>query len=163
MDLLALDKCLVLQDLGYASSVGGVCERSGALLAKASYLQGNRDVGRALRRIMVIEDNTFLALALEETLAHLGHRVTASAQRLDQALQLVEQAEFDCAIVDVDLHGQDAFPLLDRLRQRAIRYVLATGLPLSEIPEHYRRDVLVTKPYDVNELERAIARACAAY
>jgi CheY-like chemotaxis protein len=120
------------------------------------------NVGRALRRIMVIEDNTFLALALEETLAHLGHQVTASAQRLDQALQLLEQADFDCAIVDVDLHGLDAFPLLDRLRQRAIRYVLATGLPLSEIPEHYRRDVLVTKPYDVNELERAIAKACAA-
>jgi CheY-like chemotaxis protein len=111
---------------------------------------------------MVIEDNTFLALALEEVLAHLGHQVTATAQSLEQALQLVDQTEFDCAIVDVDLHGQDAFPLLDRLRQRAIRYVLATGLPLSEIPEDYRRGVLVTKPYDVSELERAIAKTFVA-
>ncbi|MET0330361.1 MAG: response regulator [Dyella sp.] len=108
---------------------------------------------------MVIEDNLFLAMALEEVLVHLGHQVTASAQSLEQALSLVEQANVDCAIVDVDLRGQDAFPLLDRLRQRAIRYVLATGLPLSEIPEHYRRGVLVTKPYDAGELDRAITQA----
>lgn len=107
---------------------------------------------------MVVEDNVFLAMALEEALLHLGHQLAGTAHSLEQALALVEQVRADCAIVDVDLHGLDAFPLLDRLRERGLPYLLATGLPLSEIPLHYRQGVLVTKPYDAGELDRAIAQ-----
>jgi len=45
------------------------------------------------------------------------------------------------------------------LHERGIRFVLATGLPHDEIPAPYDKSVIVSKPYDMRELERAITSA----
>lgn len=111
------------------------------------------------KRVLVIEDNSILAVALEETLLHLGHAIAGTAQSLDEGVRLARHADMDFAVVDVDLHGRDAFPIVDVLHERGIRFVLATGLPHDEIPPPYDKSAIVSKPYDMRELERAITSA----
>jgi hypothetical protein len=62
------------------------------------------------------------------------------------------------AVVDLDLQGVMAYPVLDELRQRGIPYVLATGTPQVDIPEAYGAPV-VCKPYSLHELGKALDRA----
>jgi CheY-like chemotaxis protein len=116
-------------------------------------------VEQAGKRVLVIEDNSILAMALEETLIHLGHQIAGTAHTLEDGERLARAADCDFAVVDIDLHGRDAFPVVDILHERNIAYVLATGLPHDEIPAPYNQAYIVSKPYDMRELKRALAQA----
>lgn len=111
------------------------------------------------KRVLVIEDNTILAMALEETLIHLGHVIAGTAHTLVDGTRLAQEADCDFAVVDVDLHGLEAFPIVDILVERGVAYVLATGLPHDEIPAPYNRSPIVSKPYDMRELKASIVGA----
>lgn len=114
---------------------------------------------QAGKRVLVIEDNSILAMALEETLIHLGHAIAGTAHTLEDGERLARDADYTFAVVDIDLHGRDAFPIVDILLERNVAYVLATGLPHDEIPSPYNQSYIVSKPYDMRELKRALANA----
>ena len=116
-------------------------------------------VEQAGKRVLVIEDNSILAMALEETLIHLGHDIAGTAHTLEDGERLARDSDCNFAVVDIDLHGRDAFPIVDILLGRNVAFVLATGLPHDEIPAPYNQSYIVSKPYDMRELKRALANA----
>lgn len=79
------------------------------------------------RRILVVEDEALIALDLEMAIEDAGADVIGPAMSLDEGLQLSETAEFDCAILDVDLHGREVFPLAHLLAERNVPFVFHTG------------------------------------
>jgi len=72
-----------------------------------------------------------------------------------------ETATYELAVVDLDLNGESAFPILDRLVLRGIPYILATNAHRADTPAIYLSAPFISKPYDVEQLRQAIA-ACAA-
>jgi CheY-like chemotaxis protein len=73
--------------------------------------------------------------------------------------ELIEHAGFDVAILDVNLNGQETYPIADALIARAIPFVFATGYSTSGLRREYRSIPLLQKPFQRNELERALASA----
>ena len=67
------------------------------------------------KRILVVEDELMIRMLLEDMLGELGYTVTAEAGRLDEALQAAKTADFDLAILDVNLDGQPISPVADAL------------------------------------------------
>ncbi len=61
-------------------------------------------------RVLLVEDDTFIRIMLEDTLVGLGHEIVAEAYKLHRALELAKSAEYELAILDVNLHGATAFP-----------------------------------------------------
>ena len=57
------------------------------------------------RRVLVVEDEVMIAMLLEDMLADLGHEVVGPATRLEDGLELASSAEFDLAVLDVNLKG----------------------------------------------------------
>ncbi|MET4674609.1 response regulator [Luteibacter sp. ME-Dv--P-043b] len=111
------------------------------------------------RRVIVFEDHADLAAALKDLLTErLGFDIAASASCLTDALRLARMEQFDVAVVDLDLQGVMAYPVLDELQRRGIPYVLATGTLSTDIPETYRAPV-VCKPYSLHQLENALDQA----
>lgn len=107
-------------------------------------------------RVVIFEDDYLLAEALSDSLTRLGCQVVHCCGILSEALLVVDAADFDMAVVDLDLHGLDASPILDRLVDRNIPALLATGSSEGHIRERFVQIPRLTKPYDQKQLKKAI-------
>src|SRR5689334_2132596 len=77
------------------------------------------------QRILVVEDEMIVALFIEDLVQELGHEVAGTVSRLDEAMARGQQGDFDLAILDVHLHGQDVFPFAELLRDRGTPFIFA--------------------------------------
>ncbi|PZM14645.1 response regulator [Rhizobium tubonense] len=114
-------------------------------------------------RILIVEDEALVAMLLEDLLTEMGHEVVGPAFRIDEALKLARQAELDIAILDVNLSGNQSFPVADILRQRNIPFMFATGYGAEGFRDGYRNEVTLRKPYELGDLERAIATVLSSH
>jgi CheY-like chemotaxis protein len=110
-------------------------------------------------RVLVVEDETVIAMLVEDMLAELGHHVVAVAGTLEQAARLADEAEFDGALLDVNLHGLKVDPVADTLARRGIPFIFTTGYGERGVPESYRDRPALQKPYRTEDLGRALADA----
>lgn len=78
------------------------------------------------KKILIVEDEAILALDLAFAMEDLGASVCGPYHRLRTALDGAEQP-IDGAILDVDLAGEQVFPLADTLRARNIPIVFHSG------------------------------------
>jgi CheY-like chemotaxis protein len=58
------------------------------------------------KRVLVVEDEMLVMMAIEDMLADLGCTSVTAAATVDKALALIEAEEFDLAILDVNLDGR---------------------------------------------------------
>jgi CheY-like chemotaxis protein len=68
-------------------------------------------------QILVVEDESLVAMMIEDMLTDLGHEVVATSGRMPDASKLVSDASADLAILDVNLNGEETYPLADSLAQ----------------------------------------------
>ncbi len=111
-----------------------------------------------LRRVLVVEDEVMVAMYVEDLLTELGFEVVAMATGLDQALPLARGAEFDFAVLDINLAGEASFPVADVLRERGIPFLFASGYGSKGLIEAYRTATRIQKPFLSQDLARAIER-----
>ncbi len=99
------------------------------------------------QRVLVVEDEMMVAALIEETLTAAGYDVVGPAPRLERALALAGSADIDAALLDVNLHGEMAFPVAQVLRGRAIPWAFLTGYGNENVPAEFRRSIVLTKPF----------------
>jgi DNA-binding NtrC family response regulator len=110
-------------------------------------------------RVLVVEDEMTIALLMEDMLVELGHKVVDLAMRLPQALELAKAADFDLAILDVNLDGRMSFPVAEALDARGLPYIFVTGYGLAGVDPAYRKNAIVMqKPFDMTDLQASIER-----
>jgi CheY-like chemotaxis protein len=119
-----------------------------------------RDRAQPLRgcRVLVVEDEFFLALDLESELRARGADVVGLIGDLPQAKRCVEQLTFDVAVININLRGEDAYPVADELARRQIPFVFATGYIASAIPTRFQDVSHWEKPFAMQEFSKDIAR-----
>ena len=110
------------------------------------------------KRILLVEDEPIVAIALQDIIEDLGHEVVGPAFRLARALELAESEAIDAAILDVNMGDGHSYAVADRLRARGIPFLFATGYGAAGLePEHQDSPVL-QKPYRETQVARALAR-----
>ena len=67
-----------------------------------------------------------------------------------------DREDFDLAVLDINLDRTMAYPLADELNEKKIPFVFVTGYAENDLPEKYRLEVRVQKPFAFFELRRAI-------
>jgi DNA-binding response OmpR family regulator len=113
-------------------------------------------------RVLLIEDETLVAMLLEESLAELGCEVVGPVARFDAARQAIEGERFDCALVDINLRGRPAYPLADLLDARGVPFGFVTGYDKRRLGRQVRGHPILTKPFDIRQLHgvlKGLARA----
>jgi two-component SAPR family response regulator len=111
-------------------------------------------------RFLVVEDETLVAVVIEDVLLELGCVVVGTAAKLETALQLADKAEFDAAILDVNILGGNVYPLAEQLVRRRIPFVLASGYGDWTLPESLRDHPRLMKPFTMAALEGQIRSLC---
>ena len=79
------------------------------------------------RKVLILEDEPFIAIMLEEELEALGLHVIGPVNNLKPALQLAEMPDLDGALLDLNINGAYATEVADKLRLRGIPYIFVTG------------------------------------
>lgn len=105
------------------------------------------------RRILVVEDDSALALDLCNDLRRCGATVLGPAPTSYYAYNLLlGRRGIDGAILDTDLYGSDVYDLAEELRQRGIPMVFATENSGEEIDDAFRDTPRLQKPLAIDEL-----------
>ncbi len=126
---------------------------------------GKHDTARKktnLGTILVVEDDPVLALNLEATLTERGARKVVICPTTRDALEALEDSEFDAIVLDVHLadrsDGWTVAELVCELGPRPPAFIFATGAP-EAIPEEVAElGIVLEKPYDAHELVDEIVR-----
>lgn len=101
--------------------------------------------------VLVVEDEIMISMMLEDRLEQAGYRVLAAAS-VSSAMALLREQSIDFAVLDVNLDGEQSFPVAGVLRQRGIAFTFASGYGTDGVPEEYRREKMLQKPYDTKAL-----------
>jgi DNA-binding response OmpR family regulator len=113
------------------------------------------------RSILIVEDEPLIAMMLEDFLHSLGHQVRGSCDTVSGALKEVERGGFDLAILDVNLKGENVWPVATRLREKNVPFVIATGGHVDPAPPEFNNAPVIEKPYTVDRVTPAIEAAFA--
>ena len=108
-------------------------------------------------RILIVEDEMLVAMNIEDMLLDLGHEIAGMAARLDAALALASDTQIDLALLDVNLAGDQSFPVADLLATRGVPFLFATGYGIQGIEERHRGRPVLQKPFRAADLAEAIA------
>jgi CheY-like chemotaxis protein len=108
-------------------------------------------------RLLVVEDEYLIRMLLEDMLDDLGYGVAAAVGTLSEARQIAADGDFSAAILDVNLDGQEIYPVADILTQRGLPFVFVTGYGERSLPEPYRGRPALQKPFQAEQLKNTLA------
>lgn len=101
--------------------------------------------------ILIAEDEIFLAMMLQDLLEADGYDVTKVASVAD-ALAAIALRLPDAAILDINLAGEQSFPVAKALRERGVPFLFATGYGERSLPDEFAGERTMQKPYLPNVL-----------
>jgi CheY-like chemotaxis protein len=110
------------------------------------------------RRILVIEDEYFVASDLKRALLAEGAHVVGPTADAARGLALAKDDGIDAAILDVNLEGVDSYPIADALAQRGVPYLFVTGYDGWAMPEKYRDAPRLGKPFNDHAVADEVVR-----
>jgi two-component system, response regulator PdtaR len=109
-------------------------------------------------RVLVVEDEFLLADDLSRALAREGASVVGPVATAAGAQALVAEGGVDCAVLDINLRGELAYPLARELKERAIPFVFVTGYDGAEPAEALGEAPLLQKPVSAQDVIAAVGR-----
>jgi CheY-like chemotaxis protein len=112
-------------------------------------------------RIFVVEDETLVAMLLEDMIGDLGGTIMGSASRVSRALEIVAEraSDIDLAVLDVNLGGEEAFPIAEALAERGVPFAFSTGYGNAGLPAAWRERPTLQKPFTHEQVRAVLTKA----
>lgn len=108
--------------------------------------------------VLVVEDEALVAMAIEDTLEEFGCEVVGVASRIDTAKTAIRARDFDCAILDINVHGEPIYPVAEKLDEQHVPFIFLTGYDTKEVMQAFRDHPVLHKPLEPWALREALAR-----
>jgi DNA-binding response OmpR family regulator len=107
--------------------------------------------------ILLLEDDLLLAMDMEDHLLQAGHKIVGPFGRIADAVDAIPRNDLAGAIVDLNLHGELSFPVIDMLRERSVPVIICSGhTELPELKGRLGKLPLLPKPWNPEKLNRLI-------
>jgi CheY-like chemotaxis protein len=113
------------------------------------------------RRVLIVEDESLVAMLAEDFLIELGAIVIGPATSIDDAIAMIATHEIDAAVLDLNIRGERSDRVADALRLRGIPIVCATGYG-EGAADFARGAPILDKPYSMEKLARSLHSALSA-
>jgi CheY-like chemotaxis protein len=114
------------------------------------------------RRVLVVEDEMMSLMMIKDLLADLGCGSVAAASTVDKAIALLDDQDFDLAMIDVNLNGAKSYAVADILSARGIPFFFSTGYREQAIEMGYDNRPVLSKPFGSAQLANMIAGVLTA-
>ena len=133
-----------------AGAVRASAELQAAAQPSAIAIAGNR--------IMIVEDEALVAMALNELLNEIGFSVVGPFSGIAAATLALRNNPIDVAVLDVNLGGEAVYPLADALRANGVPFIFVTGYSGEEIDPRFSGIPVLQKPIERDALKSILGR-----
>lgn len=113
------------------------------------------------KRILIVEDEFFIAADLRRVLQDEGVIVVGPTGDLSAGLALASDEALDAAILDVNLDGAPSYPIAATLCGRSVPFLFVTGYDDWALDEAYRMSPRISKPCNSGMIVQAIEQMIA--
>lgn len=118
------------------------------------------------RSVLVVDDEENLLVLLERILSREGFAVRTAGNAY-QALDLVDNNDFDLAILDIKMFPVDGVALLSEIKKRSptTHVVMVTAYPTIDTRNECLKigaSTYLTKPLDIQELKSVVQSLAGA-
>jgi two-component SAPR family response regulator len=111
------------------------------------------------RRILVVEDEYYIADDLARALAERGAHILGPSPSRQEALRFIQHSDpIDLAILDLNLQAELTLSVADLLAKKEIPFIFATGYDEFHLPERYRHVPRWEKPFSSERLADSCER-----
>ena len=112
------------------------------------------------RRVLVVEDESLVAMLLETILEDMGCTPVGPISTVEEALTVVAQeTQLDAALLDVNVAGVHVFPVAQALKDKGVPFVFSTGYGEGGLPDEWRGQPTIQKPFTEDAVQQALMRA----
>jgi DNA-binding response OmpR family regulator len=111
--------------------------------------------------VLVVEDEFLIAGLLQNMLEDLGYTNITLASDVAGACEALEATKPELVILDLNLAGQSARPIAQKLRAVNVPFVISSGYDAQALDEEWRGYPILTKPYGAEDLQARILQALA--
>jgi len=111
-------------------------------------------LGTTGNRVLLVEDESMVAMMVEQVLTELGLCVVGPYGTIGDALQAVRESPVDAAILDINLGGESVYPVVDFLTARGVPTAFISGYGVESVDRRYGHIPLMQKPIDRQALLR---------
>ena len=108
------------------------------------------------QRVLVVEDEPFIASDLEDALSFLRLDVVGPFADVHSALS-VDPVTVDFALLDIHVTDGLVFPLAGRLADRSIPFAFMSGDGANDLPGEWKNVPILQKPYLYEDFEQIVA------
>nr|WP_283805712.1 response regulator [Bradyrhizobium liaoningense] len=106
----------------------------------------------------MVEDEMLIVMMIEDMLAALGCKSVTSAATVDKALALIDAQIVDFALLDMNLNGEDSYPVAEALFARGIPFAYSTGNTGQGVSDSNPDRVVLKKPFKFEDLVATLTR-----
>ena len=106
------------------------------------------------RRVLLVEDEALVAMMIQDCLTEWGHSVIGPIGRASDALQAVNECDYDAAILDINLGDGMAYPVAEILSARGVPFVFVTGYEADTVDDRFSNIPVLQKPIERQMLQR---------
>lgn len=117
----------------------------------------------AMPRVLVVEDNHLVAEDLCDLVRDHGFEVAAMIGTVEKALAAARHEAIDAAVLDINLHGIESFPVCSVLQERGIPFLFVTGYPETVLPPELGASDLLAKPVEPSAFRLALDSLVAGH
>jgi DNA-binding response OmpR family regulator len=108
-------------------------------------------------RVLVVEDESMIAMLLEVMLADFGCEMIGPVGRVGKALAMAQREPLDIAILDVNVNGEEVYPVAAALARRGIPFVFVTGYSKHRLRPPYDDRPMLQKPFRRRDVYAVLA------
>lgn len=109
--------------------------------------------------ILLVEDEALIRMMIAGMVEELGHTVVGEAANIPDALRLAQTADFDLAILDINVGGSRIDSVAAIIHSRGLPFIFASGYGAVGAPEAFRERTVLQKPFLMERLDAAIEAA----
>jgi DNA-binding NtrC family response regulator len=113
-------------------------------------------------RVLIVEDELFVVLDLEDLVAEEGLGVSAHCGTVAAAMKAIERQCPRCAILDVQLPDGEVFPAADRMHAMNVPLIFHSGhANEAALRSRYPDAQICRKPSSPSQMRSALRKAVA--
>lgn len=105
------------------------------------------------KQILIVEDNPFIALDLQDTFEGAGYRVLGPVAAVNEGMAILKKHTPDIAMLDYNLGRETSVELAQLLQSRGVPYLFLSGYAEQiSIGAQFDDPEVMVKPFDTNNL-----------
>jgi CheY-like chemotaxis protein len=109
------------------------------------------------RRILLVEDEYFIAEEMLRAFEDSGAEIIGPAPTVEDALRLLAAtAMLDGAVIDINLRGEMGYPVADAFMARGVPFLFTTGYDARHIPPRYAHIKHCEKPIEPARIAKVL-------